>query len=42
MFEWRSGNGYSPVLDGIERKPLVHGEKTLMSVLWLIDSHLRH
>ncbi|MCX6923386.1 MAG: cupin domain-containing protein [Verrucomicrobia bacterium] len=31
MFEKRSDNGYRPVLDGIERKTLVHGEKTLMT-----------
>jgi quercetin dioxygenase-like cupin family protein len=31
MFEKRSGSGYRPVLGGIERKTLVHGEKTLMT-----------
>jgi len=31
MFEKRSTNGYCPALDGIERKTLVYGEKTLMT-----------
>jgi quercetin dioxygenase-like cupin family protein len=31
MFEKRSGSGYRPALDGIERKTLVHDEKTLMT-----------
>ena len=31
MFEKRSGSGYCPALDGIERKTLVHGERTLMT-----------
>ena len=31
MFEKRCGSGYRPALDGIERKTLVHGEKTLMT-----------
>ena len=31
MFEKRSDAGYCPVLDGIERKTLVYGEKTLMT-----------
>ena len=31
MFEKRSDRGYRPALDGIERKTLVHGEKTLMT-----------
>jgi quercetin dioxygenase-like cupin family protein len=31
MFEKRSGQGYHPALDGIERKTLVHGTKTLMT-----------
>ena len=31
MFENRSDKGYCPALDGIERKTLVHGEKTLMT-----------
>ena len=31
MFEKRSGSGYRPALDGIERKTLVHGDKTLMT-----------
>lgn len=30
MFERRSRNGYRRVLDGIDRKTLVHGDKTLM------------
>jgi quercetin dioxygenase-like cupin family protein len=31
MFEKRSDRGYRPTLEGIERKTLVHGEKTLMT-----------
>lgn len=31
MFSTRSDTGYAPALDGIERKTLVHGEKTLMT-----------
>jgi quercetin dioxygenase-like cupin family protein len=31
MFERRSDRGYRPALEGIERKTLVHGEKTLMT-----------
>jgi hypothetical protein len=31
MFEKRSDRGYRPALDGIERKTLVHGDKTLMT-----------
>jgi quercetin dioxygenase-like cupin family protein len=31
MFEKRSDGGYRPVLDGINRKTLVHGDKTLMT-----------
>ncbi len=31
MFEQRSDTGYSPVLDRIERKTLVHGAQTLMT-----------
>ncbi len=31
MFKKRSGSGYHPALDGVERKTLVHGEKTLMT-----------
>ena len=31
MFEKRSDAGYCPVLDGIERKTLVYGKKTLMT-----------
>jgi quercetin dioxygenase-like cupin family protein len=31
MFEQRSGSGYCPALDGIERKTLVHGEETLLT-----------
>ena len=31
MFEKRSDAGYRPVLDGVDRKTLVHGEKTLMT-----------
>lgn len=31
MFEKQSNTGYLPVLSGIERKTLVHGEKTLMT-----------
>jgi len=31
MFEKRSNNGYRPALEGVERKTLVHGEKTLMT-----------
>jgi quercetin dioxygenase-like cupin family protein len=31
MFEKRSDSGYHPALDGIGRKTLVHGEKTLMT-----------
>jgi quercetin dioxygenase-like cupin family protein len=31
MFEKGSDNGYHPALDGIERKTLVHGEKSLMT-----------
>ena len=31
MFEKRSDRGYRPALDGIERKTLVHGERTLMT-----------
>jgi quercetin dioxygenase-like cupin family protein len=31
MFEKRSDHGYRPAMDGIERKTLVHGEKTLMT-----------
>ncbi len=31
MFEKHNNNGYRPVLSGIERKTLVHGEKTLMT-----------
>jgi quercetin dioxygenase-like cupin family protein len=31
MFEKRSHNGYLPVLDGMERKTLVHGQNTLMT-----------
>ena len=31
MLEKRSTNGYCPALDGIERKTLVYGEKTLMT-----------
>ena len=36
MFEKRSDKGYWSALDGIERKTLVHGEKTLMT-----EFHLR-
>jgi quercetin dioxygenase-like cupin family protein len=31
MFAKRSKSGYHPALDGIERKTLVHGDKTLMT-----------
>ena len=31
LFEKRRGSGYRPALDEIERKTLVHGEKTLMT-----------
>jgi quercetin dioxygenase-like cupin family protein len=31
MFEQRSERGYCPVWDGIERKTLVYGAKTLMT-----------
>ena len=31
MFEKRSDTGYRPALDGIERKTLVQGDKTLMT-----------
>lgn len=31
MFEQRNDTGYSVVLEGIERKTLVHGAKTLMT-----------
>lgn len=31
MFKQRSNKGYCPVSDGIERKTLVYGEKTLMT-----------
>ena len=31
MFEKRSDTGYRPALTGIERKTLVHGDKTLMT-----------
>ena len=31
MFEKRSDSGYRPVLDGIGRKTLVHGDQTLMT-----------
>jgi quercetin dioxygenase-like cupin family protein len=31
MFSKRSDAGYVPALDGIERKTLVHGDKTLMT-----------
>lgn len=31
MFEQRNDSGYSVVLEGIERKTLVHGAKTLMT-----------
>ena len=31
MFEKQSDNGYLPALDGIERKTLVLGERTLMT-----------
>ena len=31
MFEKRSDRGYLPALDGIERKTLVYGEKTMMT-----------
>jgi quercetin dioxygenase-like cupin family protein len=31
MFEKRSDAGYHPALDGVERKTLVHGAKTLMT-----------
>ena len=31
MFEKRSESGYRPALDGIERKTLAHGERTLMT-----------
>ena len=31
MFEKRSDRGYDSVLDGIERKTLVHGKQTLMT-----------
>ena len=31
MFEKRSDSDYRPALDGIERKTLVHGDRTLMT-----------
>src|SRR5512139_1990737 len=31
MFQKQSDRGYHPVLDGIERRTLVYGEKTLMT-----------
>lgn len=31
MFSLKSGSGYIEVLDGIKRKTLVYGEKTLMT-----------
>jgi len=31
MFEKQSATGYTPALDGVDRKTLVHGEKTLMT-----------
>ena len=31
MFSKKSGQGYISVLDGIQRKTLVHGDKTLMT-----------
>ncbi len=41
MFYSCSDSGYIPVLDGIQRKTLVYGEKTLMSAFHLAqDSHL--
>jgi predicted esterase len=33
MFEKRSDRGYHPAVDGIERKPMAHGVRTLMSRL---------
>ena len=36
MFEKLSDAGYCQVLAGIERKTLVHGEKTLMTVFRLL------
>ncbi len=35
MFDKRSDTGYLPVRDGIGRKTLVHGAKTLMTEFWL-------
>jgi len=31
MFEKRSESGYRPALDGLNERPLVHGNKTLMT-----------
>jgi quercetin dioxygenase-like cupin family protein len=31
MFTKRTGNGYQPALEGIERKTLVYGDRTLMT-----------
>ena len=31
MFEKRNDTGYRPALEGIERKTLVHGDRTLMT-----------
>jgi quercetin dioxygenase-like cupin family protein len=31
MFNKRSDSGYQPALEGIERKTLVHGDRTLMT-----------
>lgn len=31
MFEKRNNSGYQPALDGVERKTLVYGERTLMT-----------
>lgn len=37
MFEKHDNNGYKPVLDGIEQKTLVYGDKTLM-----VEFRLQH
>jgi quercetin dioxygenase-like cupin family protein len=31
MFQKQSDQGYRPALDGVERKTLVHGDRTLMT-----------
>ncbi len=39
MFYKKDSDGYKPLLDGIQRKTLVYGEKTLLAEFHLAQGH---